>query len=167
MQMSVNAKTVRLLRKKANWSQEELAAASGLSVRTVQRVETDGTAALDTQKALAAAFGVMPSDLEHSGARYDPLEFQVGTGVLVTWIGIAWFLDLGLSAGLLGLGAIYLLGQAARVVWRKQQPLWELVALGVTCLVAGLAPQLGLEIRLGGVILVGIGTLLMFSRHKT
>ena len=166
MQMTINANTVRLLRKKANWSQEELAAVSGLSIRTVQRVETDGTAALETQKALAAAFGVLPADLENPNTGYSPEEMRVGTGMLLTWIGIAFFLNLGLSIGLLGVGAIYLIGQAGRILMMKKKPLWELVALGVTCLLAGLAPLAGLEIRIGGVLLVGIGCLLLFARPK-
>jgi len=40
------------------WTQEDLAAASGLSVRTVQRVESQGVASLETLKALAAAFNI-------------------------------------------------------------------------------------------------------------
>ena len=45
------------------WTQEDLAAASGLSSRTIQRVESQGTASLDTLKALAAALNVDGQDL--------------------------------------------------------------------------------------------------------
>jgi transcriptional regulator with XRE-family HTH domain len=74
MDMSINSEVVREFRKKANWSQEDLATASGLSLRTIQRVETDGSAALETRRALAAAFGVQPKDLDGTNARYQPGE---------------------------------------------------------------------------------------------
>lgn len=146
--MSLNPETIRNLRKKANWSQEELATASGLSIRTVQRVETDGSAALETQKALAG-------------------EAQIGTGILLTWIGIAWFFNLGISVGLMGVGAVYLVGQLFRVGKYKLPVLWEMVTQGVVFFLAGLAPLLGMEIQLGAVLLVGVGCLLIFSATKT
>lgn len=46
------------------WSQEELASASGLSVRTIQRVEKSGTASLETTKALASVFELTPGELQ-------------------------------------------------------------------------------------------------------
>ena len=39
-------------------SQEELAGATGLSLRTIQRIETDGIASLESKKALACVFQV-------------------------------------------------------------------------------------------------------------
>ncbi|MCF6439708.1 helix-turn-helix domain-containing protein [Pseudoalteromonas luteoviolacea] len=48
------------------WSQDELAAASGLSVRTIQRVEKTGASSLETTKALASVFGVSPVALQAS-----------------------------------------------------------------------------------------------------
>lgn len=45
------------------WSQEDLAEASGLSVRTIQRIENGSTPGLASQAALAAAFGVDPDQL--------------------------------------------------------------------------------------------------------
>ncbi|MCY6382948.1 2TM domain-containing protein [Hoeflea prorocentri] len=47
---------IRKLRFDRGWSQETLAELSGLSVRTVQRIERGGTASLETLGALAAAF---------------------------------------------------------------------------------------------------------------
>ena len=40
------------------WTQEQLASASGLSKRTIQRVESEANASLETQKALAATFNL-------------------------------------------------------------------------------------------------------------
>ncbi|MCB2182157.1 MAG: 2TM domain-containing protein [Desulfobulbaceae bacterium] len=47
---------VRKLRLERGWSQEQLAEISGLSTRTIQRVERGQKASLESQKALAAAF---------------------------------------------------------------------------------------------------------------
>ncbi|MCC3862487.1 2TM domain-containing protein [Pseudemcibacter aquimaris] len=55
--------SVRKLRKDNGWSQEQLAQISGLSVRTIQRIEQGGKAGLDSLKALAAAFDVNIRDL--------------------------------------------------------------------------------------------------------
>jgi transcriptional regulator with XRE-family HTH domain len=56
--MRVNTKVVTELRKKASWSQDELATAAGLNLRTVQRIENVGTASLQSLKALASALEV-------------------------------------------------------------------------------------------------------------
>jgi transcriptional regulator with XRE-family HTH domain len=58
MDMKVNTDLIKQLRQAKAWSQDELAVAASLSVRTVQRVETYGTASLETKKALAAAFAI-------------------------------------------------------------------------------------------------------------
>ncbi len=49
---------VRKLRLQRAWSQETLAEVSGLSVRTIQRVERGADPSLETRAALAAAFDV-------------------------------------------------------------------------------------------------------------
>ncbi|MGB0833331.1 MAG: helix-turn-helix domain-containing protein [Psychrobium sp.] len=49
---------VKKLRDKKQWSQEELAQACGLNVRTIQRVESGQKASLETLKSLAAVFEV-------------------------------------------------------------------------------------------------------------
>jgi transcriptional regulator with XRE-family HTH domain len=61
--MKINGDRVRALREQKSWSQEHLASASGLSVRTVQRVEVDGIASAETRLALAAALDVPVADL--------------------------------------------------------------------------------------------------------
>jgi len=64
--MSVSKKIVKLMREERGWSQEQLAAISGISERTVQRVEKDGKCSLESKMALASAFEVSPIDLEDS-----------------------------------------------------------------------------------------------------
>jgi DNA-binding XRE family transcriptional regulator len=63
--MNINSALVKQLRSEKFWSQEELAIASGLNLRTVQRIENEATASLQSKKALASAFGVAVKDLEH------------------------------------------------------------------------------------------------------
>lgn len=49
---------IRKLRLERAWSQEQLAALSGLSVRTIQRIERGQNPGLDSLKALAAVFDI-------------------------------------------------------------------------------------------------------------
>ncbi|WP_051228748.1 XRE family transcriptional regulator [Paludibacterium yongneupense] len=56
--MNVNAERIRQLRERRAWSQEHLAAAAGLGVRTIQRIEAEGNASAESRMAIAAAFGV-------------------------------------------------------------------------------------------------------------
>lgn len=53
------------------WSQEQLAELSGLSVRTVQRIENGDQPSLETLSALAAVFEVSVADLSGSDAHGD------------------------------------------------------------------------------------------------
>lgn len=64
--MNINSALVKKLRTEKSWSQEELATASGLNLRTVQRIETEATASLQSKKALAAAFDIAVKDLEQT-----------------------------------------------------------------------------------------------------
>jgi transcriptional regulator with XRE-family HTH domain len=61
--MKIDREAVRQLRDDRSWSQEHLAAAASLSVRTIQRVESEGAASAETRLAIAAAFGVSPASL--------------------------------------------------------------------------------------------------------
>ena len=56
--MNICADKVKQLRTKKGWTQEVLAKASGLSLRTVQRLERDGGGSGETAQALAAALEV-------------------------------------------------------------------------------------------------------------
>jgi DNA-binding XRE family transcriptional regulator len=55
--MKVDPTLVKKLREARAWSQDHLAQVSGLSLRTIQRVEADGTASAETKMAIASAFG--------------------------------------------------------------------------------------------------------------
>ena len=67
--MKINAELVLSARKAKSWSQEELAIASGLNLRTIQRIESEAAASLQSKKALAAAFDVDIHDLDYEETR--------------------------------------------------------------------------------------------------
>jgi len=56
--MQIDSNRIRTEREKRAWSQEHLAEVSGVSLRTVQRIESSGAASFETAKALAAVFEV-------------------------------------------------------------------------------------------------------------
>ena len=61
--MKIDSTFVKKLRDDRSWSQEHLATVAGLSLRTVQRVEAEGSAAAETRMAIASAFGVAVAEL--------------------------------------------------------------------------------------------------------
>ncbi|AUJ71592.1 MULTISPECIES: helix-turn-helix transcriptional regulator [Pseudoalteromonas] len=61
--MQINNNTVKLLRTEKSWTQQHLADASGVSLRTIQRVESDGTASKETVMSLCAVFEISQSKL--------------------------------------------------------------------------------------------------------
>jgi transcriptional regulator with XRE-family HTH domain len=61
--MKINAELVLKARKQKSWSQDELAIASGLNLRTIQRIESQASASLQSMKALASALDLDVQDL--------------------------------------------------------------------------------------------------------
>lgn len=59
--MDIDSTRLRALRTARHWSQEQLADASGLNLRTIQRLEAGGNASTESIRALAAVFEV-PAD---------------------------------------------------------------------------------------------------------
>jgi hypothetical protein len=63
MDLKLDSTVIKTERGKRGWSQEQLAAAAGLGVRTVQRMESSGTASAESAKCLAAVFEMPLADL--------------------------------------------------------------------------------------------------------
>ncbi len=61
--MELNASKIKQLRTEKAWTQQQLAEICGLSLRTIQRVELNGIASLETSKALAVAFSIDRNEL--------------------------------------------------------------------------------------------------------
>lgn len=103
--MSINAEQVKALRESRGWSQEHLAEVSGLSLRTVQRVEAEGKGARETKLSLAAAFDVPigrlckdENNLAGSSAGVDPTAMTLlSTGTLLVVLGLI----IGMAEGML------------------------------------------------------------------
>ena len=70
--MKINADVVLNVRKQKSWSQEELAIASGLNLRTIQRIESEASASLQSKKALASALDLDVHDLDYQETRMRP-----------------------------------------------------------------------------------------------
>ena len=61
--MQISPEKIRYFRKENGWSQEVLAKASGLSLRTIQRAEKEGNASGESQLAIAAALNKSTKEL--------------------------------------------------------------------------------------------------------
>lgn len=145
---------VRELRLARGWSQAELAERSGLSVRTVQRIENGASPGLESLRSLAAAFDVDIAELQDAAGHrlVNPsftesvvhtlrhfAEFDGVTGrAEFWWSALAMTLALAL-AGVVGLqaqvaAAILLFLPMASVTVRRlrdtgESPWWVLIAL--------------------------------------
>jgi len=97
--MKVDGARVRRLREERCWSQEHLATVAGLSLRTVQRVESEGSASAESRMAIASAFGLAPDGLSPAPApapvrqgrfpaRRLGLAMGIGGAILGTTLGI-------------------------------------------------------------------------------
>ena len=115
--MKIDSILVRKIRRERAWSQEQLATVAGLSLRTIQRVEADGSGSLETNMALASALGVPTIELvsEERVISAAPTGGIVGIvagaggallGMAVGWSGlVSWPLDpseRGTAFGLMG-----------------------------------------------------------------
>ena len=72
LSMKINADLVVKLRTQRSWSQDELAIASGLNLRTIQRIEKYASASLQSKKALAAALDIDTRDLDNEEVHMKP-----------------------------------------------------------------------------------------------
>jgi DNA-binding XRE family transcriptional regulator len=86
--MKINAELVLELRGKKFWSQDELAIAAGLNLRTIQRIEKEASASLRSRKAIACALDIDTLDLEYKELKkmkqyeYRTLEIESNEGFL-------------------------------------------------------------------------------------
>jgi len=64
MEMQVNIDVIKTQRSNRAWSQTQLAEVSGLSLRTIQRIEKTGVASLESVKSLASVFEIDVKDIQ-------------------------------------------------------------------------------------------------------
>lgn len=111
--MKISSTTIRRLRTDRGWSQEQLAVASGLSLRTIQRVESDGSASRETRTSLAATFGIGLTEL---GAEEKSLHQPVNQShrstvrykITAGLSGVAFFVVILAAEGMVPGGAMWL-----------------------------------------------------------
>jgi len=120
MDMKINTDFVKSLRQEKGWTQEQLATVTGLSLRTIQRIESDGSCSLESRNALASVFELHGADLEKGlvspdqqagallGLRYAKYGIIIGLGAATLGILVDFFLGdlsatyLGIALGILG-----------------------------------------------------------------
>ncbi|MDP5215556.1 helix-turn-helix transcriptional regulator [Pseudoalteromonas tunicata] len=99
--MKINSEKVRELRNSKGWSQEQLSATSGLSLRTIQRVEAEGNTSRESKVCLAATFDIdlseldSDSDLKTSKDNVKPYtanKFVISIGIISFLLSIAGFI---------------------------------------------------------------------------
>lgn len=86
---------VREARQARGWSQEELAERTGLSVRTIQRIETGGRPGLSSARLLAEALGLDVAEIMASepGAEQAPPRWDDAPAVVAVLEGLRRFVD--------------------------------------------------------------------------
>jgi len=94
MEMRVNTSLIIEKRKLKAWSQQHLADISGLSLRTIQRIENTGNGSLDSIKAIASAFSMLPAEVMQQELKYSVAPKKV-------------FSIFGFLSGLLATGFLY------------------------------------------------------------
>jgi transcriptional regulator with XRE-family HTH domain len=96
MNRDVIASNIKMLRNAHHWSQEELALAAGVDVRTIQRAEAGSSLSLETLKSIAAAFDTSIEALQVSQADIEAAvaEFKK-THVIITMRVVTKSADLG------------------------------------------------------------------------
>jgi DNA-binding XRE family transcriptional regulator len=107
--MKINGAVVRRLREAKSWSQEHLAAAAGLSTRTVQRVEADSIGSAETRLALAAALDVPVAELMSPDTPSVASPSSWDRIPLAAWVG----LGLGATCSLGAVAYTYISGAAS------------------------------------------------------
>ena len=101
--MRLNPKTIKQLRDDKNWTQQSLADACGLSLRTIQRVEKEGVASRETMMSLCAVFEVKQSSL----INLDEAEANNSSQTTINMKQYLMIFGTALLGGLAGAGMMY------------------------------------------------------------
>ena len=75
--MNIDSELIKTLRLKRGWSQEKLSEASGLSLRTIQRLESSGRTSIESVRILADLFAVDPDSLSQPAKAAPLTPYQV------------------------------------------------------------------------------------------
>jgi hypothetical protein len=115
----------------------------------------------------ATTEGVVESETPRSstnkgiGRRLD----AVGWGLFFVWVGVSLLMDLSWAVGLLGVAAIIFLKQAARRYFgRRLEIFW--VVVGVFFLLGGVWELYQVQVGLGPILLIVVGSALLLSLFR-
>lgn len=77
MKTKVNAQKIKEFREQRGWSQNQLADMANISLRTIQRMEKDGSCSIESVKSLAAVFEIDFKDLllEEDSKKFEGVDF--------------------------------------------------------------------------------------------
>lgn len=106
MEMKIDSQLVRTERERRAWSQEHLANAAGLGLRTIQRIEATGVASYESVKAIAAVLELQPSDLTIEGITSRPAQEGEGSTYDLDSRRVTGRLKGAVSAAVLGAGVL-------------------------------------------------------------
>lgn len=81
--MRIDTYKLKQLRMSKHWSQEQLATVSGLTARTIQRIEATGKVSIESAKSLAAAFDVEVSEMLLEEAKVETGSEQSSTESMI------------------------------------------------------------------------------------
>ena len=104
MDMKIDTQRIRSERAKRAWSQEHLAEAAGLGLRTIHRIEKSGTASLESVKALAA---VLELDIETLVVGENPVCEMQDVGKATQWAVAAYAVLKIIAFGAVMLDIVY------------------------------------------------------------
>ena len=76
MEMQIDADLLKQERNKRAWSQDHLAQVAGLGLRTIQRIESSGTASNESIASIATVFGMTVADFVSEG-RKQASDFEI------------------------------------------------------------------------------------------
>jgi len=125
-EVKVHPEGIRKLRESKSWTQEHLASAAGVSLRTIQRMEADGSSSAESRLAVAAALGVPVENVNLA------LEAGISGGS-----GELRRIEVGKRWGYAGL-AVGTLASAAGIVSGSSTPAQASTALGLLGAFAGI-----------------------------
>ncbi len=63
MEMKLNVEKLKKLRESKAWSQSHLSDVSGISLRTIQRIEKSGIASPESTKSICSAYEILVADV--------------------------------------------------------------------------------------------------------
>ncbi len=126
-EVKINPEGIKKLRESKSWTQEHLASVAGVSLRTIQRMEADGSSSAESRLAVAAALGVPVENIN--------LALEVG---YIAFSSELRRIEVGARWGYAGL-AVGTLASAAGILSGSSTPEQANTALGILGAIAVVA----------------------------